>query len=145
MSRKTTTARTAKKTAKKAAKKSTARKTTAKKTTARKKSAAKKSDKKIRVQQVRSPIGFPRSQREVLRSLDRGGPRIEEDYGFTAKTPAGWSTGDEIGGGVTEQRRQATIDAIRASSIGSGVSTSARACRIPVSGSNGWTPSTCGR
>jgi large subunit ribosomal protein L30 len=38
-----------------------------------KKSAAKKSDKKIdqkiKVQQVRSPIGFPRSQREVLRSL----------------------------------------------------------------------------
>ena len=31
--------------------------------------SAKKSDKKIRVQQVRSPIGFPRSQREVLRSL----------------------------------------------------------------------------
>ena len=41
---------------------------TAKKSAA-KKGAAKKSDKKIRVQQVRSPIGFPRSQREVLRSL----------------------------------------------------------------------------
>jgi manganese/iron transport system substrate-binding protein len=39
------------------------------------------------------------------------------EYGFTAKTPAGWSTGDEIGGGVTEQRRQATIDAIRASGV----------------------------
>ena len=36
---------------------------------AAKKGAAKNSDKKIRVQQVRSPIGFPRSQREVLRSL----------------------------------------------------------------------------
>jgi manganese/iron transport system substrate-binding protein len=39
------------------------------------------------------------------------------EYGFTAKTPAGWSTGDEIGGGVTEARRQQTIDAIAKSGV----------------------------
>jgi manganese/iron transport system substrate-binding protein len=38
-------------------------------------------------------------------------------YGFTAKTPAGWSTGDEVGGGVTEERREQTIAAIRASGV----------------------------
>ena len=31
--------------------------------------AADKSGEKLKIQQVRSPIGFPRNQREVLRSL----------------------------------------------------------------------------
>ncbi len=39
------------------------------------------------------------------------------DYKFMAQTPAGWSTGDEIGGGVTEQRREQTIEAIRRSGV----------------------------
>jgi manganese/iron transport system substrate-binding protein len=39
------------------------------------------------------------------------------EYQFRSQTPAGWSTGDEIGGGVTEQRRRETIAAIRASGI----------------------------
>ena len=38
-------------------------------------------------------------------------------YKFTAKTPAGWSTGDEIGGGVTQERQQQTLAAIRASGV----------------------------
>lgn len=39
------------------------------------------------------------------------------EYKFTAKTPAGWSTGDEIGGGVTEERRRQTLEAIRKSGV----------------------------
>jgi manganese/iron transport system substrate-binding protein len=39
------------------------------------------------------------------------------EYKFTAKTPAGWSTGDEIGGGVTEERRRGTLEAIRKSGV----------------------------
>lgn len=35
------------------------------------------------------------------------------DYGFRAVAPAGWSTGDEIGAGVTAERRQQAIDSIR--------------------------------
>ncbi|MFI4875774.1 MAG: metal ABC transporter substrate-binding protein [Blastopirellula sp. JB062] len=35
------------------------------------------------------------------------------DYRFTAATPVGWSTGSEVGGGVTPQRRRETVDSIR--------------------------------
>lgn len=39
------------------------------------------------------------------------------EYKFTAKTPAGWSTGDELGAGVTEERRRQTLEAIRKSGV----------------------------
>jgi manganese/iron transport system substrate-binding protein len=35
------------------------------------------------------------------------------DYGFRAAAPAGWSTGDEIGAGVTAERRKQAVDSIR--------------------------------
>ena len=35
------------------------------------------------------------------------------EYKFKAAAPAGWSTGEEVGGGVTPQRRQAAIESIR--------------------------------
>jgi len=35
------------------------------------------------------------------------------EYGFKSAAPAGWSTGDEIGGGVTPQRRRQAVDSIR--------------------------------
>ncbi|MCG8585302.1 MAG: zinc ABC transporter substrate-binding protein [Pirellulales bacterium] len=34
-------------------------------------------------------------------------------YGFKPAAPIGWSTGQEIGGGLTAKRRQAAVDAIR--------------------------------
>lgn len=34
-------------------------------------------------------------------------------YGMKAATPVGWSTGNEIGAGITPERRQKTIDSIR--------------------------------
>lgn len=39
------------------------------------------------------------------------------EYKFTSQTPAGWSTGDEIGGGVTDKRRRETLEAIRKSGV----------------------------
>lgn len=35
------------------------------------------------------------------------------DYGFRNQAPVGWSTGNEIGGGMTPKRRQGVIDSIR--------------------------------
>lgn len=35
------------------------------------------------------------------------------EYGFQSAAPAGWSTGDEIGAGVTPQRRRASVESIR--------------------------------
>ncbi|TWT29304.1 metal ABC transporter solute-binding protein, Zn/Mn family [Blastopirellula retiformator] len=35
------------------------------------------------------------------------------DYQFKAATPVGWSTGSEVGGGVTPERRSETVNSIR--------------------------------
>ncbi|UUO04779.1 zinc ABC transporter substrate-binding protein [Blastopirellula sp. J2-11] len=35
------------------------------------------------------------------------------EYHFTAATPVGWSTGSEVGGGVTPERRRETVESIR--------------------------------
>ncbi len=35
------------------------------------------------------------------------------EYGFTSRAPSGWSTGQEIGAGVTPQRRRETVESIR--------------------------------
>jgi manganese/iron transport system substrate-binding protein len=35
------------------------------------------------------------------------------EYGFQPAAPTGWSTGDEVGGGVTPQRRQQAVNSIR--------------------------------
>ncbi len=35
------------------------------------------------------------------------------DFGFKSAAPAGWSTGQEIGGGVTTERRKETVDSIK--------------------------------
>jgi manganese/iron transport system substrate-binding protein len=34
-------------------------------------------------------------------------------YKFTSRAPRGWSTGEEVGAGITPQRRRATVDSIR--------------------------------
>jgi manganese/iron transport system substrate-binding protein len=34
-------------------------------------------------------------------------------YGFRSASPAGWSTGEEIGGGITPERRRQTVESIR--------------------------------
>jgi manganese/iron transport system substrate-binding protein len=35
------------------------------------------------------------------------------EYGFTSRAPSGWSTGQEVGAGVTPQRRRQTVESIR--------------------------------
>lgn len=35
------------------------------------------------------------------------------DYGFQSKAPAGWSTGEEVGGGATPARRRQVVQSIR--------------------------------
>ncbi|PQO46774.1 ABC transporter substrate-binding protein [Blastopirellula marina] len=35
------------------------------------------------------------------------------EFNFTPATPVGWSTGSEVGGGVTPERRRETVDSIR--------------------------------
>lgn len=39
------------------------------------------------------------------------------DYGFLAQSPVGWSTGQELGGGVTPARRQQTVESIRKAGV----------------------------
>ena len=36
-----------------------------------------------------------------------------QQYGFRSAAPAGWSTGQEIGGGITYERRRATVESIQ--------------------------------
>lgn len=55
---------------------------------------------------------IPVRQRILVTSHDAFGYFCRE-YGFTGAAPAGWSTGEEVGGGITPARRQATIDSIR--------------------------------
>jgi len=38
-------------------------------------------------------------------------------YGFTSRAPVGWSTGDEIGGGITPERRRQVVDSIRSAGV----------------------------
>lgn len=59
---------------------------------------------------------IPAEQRVLVTSHDAFNYFCRE-YKFKTQTPAGWSTGDEIGGGVTEERRRQTIEAIRKSGV----------------------------
>lgn len=55
---------------------------------------------------------IPTSQRVLVTSHDAFGYFCNE-YGFRSAAPAGWSTGAEVGGGLSSARRQRTIDSIR--------------------------------
>lgn len=54
----------------------------------------------------------PSPQRVLVTSHDAFGYFCNE-YGFKAAAPAGWSTGAEVGGGISSARRQRTVDSIR--------------------------------
>ena len=66
---------------------------------------------------IQRQVNLIPSQRRVLVTSHDAFNYFCRDYGFTAKTPAGWSTGDEVGGGVTEARRRETLKAIQASGV----------------------------
>ena len=54
----------------------------------------------------------PPQQRQLITSHDAFNYFCNE-YKFTASAPAGWSTGDEIGGGFTAERRRQAVKSIR--------------------------------
>ena len=54
----------------------------------------------------------PPQQRQLITSHDAFNYFCNE-YKFTASAPAGWSTGDEIGGGFTAERRRQAVNSIR--------------------------------
>lgn len=61
---------------------------------------------------VRQCNAIPANKRKLVTSHDAFNYFCRE-YGFESKAPAGWSTGQEIGAGVTPARRRETIDSIR--------------------------------
>jgi manganese/iron transport system substrate-binding protein len=61
---------------------------------------------------VRQCNAIPVNKRKLVTSHDAFNYFCRE-YGFESKAPAGWSTGQEIGAGVTPARRRETIDSIR--------------------------------
>lgn len=61
---------------------------------------------------LREVNAIPPAQRILVTSHDAFN-YFCRDYGFRAAAPAGWSTGDEIGGGATSERRRSVIESIR--------------------------------
>ena len=61
---------------------------------------------------LRQCNAIPRDRRILVTSHDAFGYFCQQ-YGFRSAAPAGWSTGQEIGAGITPARRQAAIASIR--------------------------------
>ena len=61
---------------------------------------------------VKQVNNVPSQQRILVTSHDAFGYFCNQ-YGFKSAAPAGWSTGQEVGGGIDPKRRQTTIDSIR--------------------------------
>lgn len=61
---------------------------------------------------VKQVNAIPSQQRILVTSHDAFNYFCRE-YGFKSAAPAGWSTGDEAGGGVTPQRRRQAVESIR--------------------------------
>lgn len=61
---------------------------------------------------VRQCNAIPANRRVLVTSHDAFNYFCRE-YGFKATSPAGWSTGQEIGGGVTPARKRDTVESIR--------------------------------
>ncbi len=55
---------------------------------------------------------IPRERRILVTSHDAFGYFCQR-YGFQSAAPAGWSTGQEIGGGITPARRRAAVQSIQ--------------------------------
>jgi manganese/iron transport system substrate-binding protein len=65
------------------------------------------------LQQVnRIPVG-----RRVLVTSHDAFNYFCQEYGFQPRSPVGWSTGQEVGGGITPRRRLEVVDSIRASGV----------------------------
>jgi manganese/iron transport system substrate-binding protein len=61
---------------------------------------------------VKQCNAIPRDRRILVTSHDAFGYFCQR-YGFRSAAPAGWSTGQEIGGGITYGRRKDTVESIQ--------------------------------
>ncbi|MCA9151838.1 MAG: zinc ABC transporter substrate-binding protein, partial [Planctomycetales bacterium] len=61
---------------------------------------------------VKQCSAVPPERRILVTSHDAFGYFCQR-YGFRAAAPTGWSTGQEVGGGMSFQRRQASVESIR--------------------------------
>jgi manganese/iron transport system substrate-binding protein len=61
---------------------------------------------------VKQCSAIPRDRRILVTSHDAFGYFCQQ-YGFRSAAPTGWSTGQEIGGGITYERRRATVQSIQ--------------------------------
>ena len=59
---------------------------------------------------------LPVSQRKLVTSHDAFGYFCDR-YGFESKAPEGWSTGAEVGGGPTFERRRDAIESIKSANV----------------------------
>jgi len=60
----------------------------------------------------REVAAIPPQKRILVTNHDAFG-YFAKEYGFVNTAPVGWSTGGEVGGGVTPQRREAAVSSIR--------------------------------
>lgn len=61
---------------------------------------------------VKQSNAIPRDRRILVTSHDAFGYFCQQ-YGFRSAAPTGWSTGQEVGGGMSYERRKASVDSIR--------------------------------
>jgi manganese/iron transport system substrate-binding protein len=61
---------------------------------------------------LRQCNAIPRERRILVTSHDAFGYFCQR-YGFRSAAPAGWSTGQEVGGGITPARRRAAVQSIQ--------------------------------
>ena len=61
---------------------------------------------------VKQCNAIPRDRRILVTSHDAFGYFCQQ-YGFRSAAPTGWSTGQEIGGGITYGRRKAAVESIQ--------------------------------
>ncbi|ADD68904.1 periplasmic solute binding protein [Denitrovibrio acetiphilus DSM 12809] len=62
---------------------------------------------------IRSEVAIIPPEKRVLVTNHDAFQYFAAEYGFVNTSPIGWSTGSEIGGGVTPQRREAVVSAIK--------------------------------
>lgn len=62
---------------------------------------------------IRSEVSAIPPEKRVLVTNHDAFQYFAKEYGFTNTAPIGWSTGSEVGGGVTPKRREEVVNSIR--------------------------------
>ncbi|MFC1707252.1 metal ABC transporter solute-binding protein, Zn/Mn family [Planctomycetota bacterium] len=66
---------------------------------------------------VEKQVGRIAGDRRVLVTSHDAFNYLGARYGFKVRSPVGWSTGSEIGGGITPARRRTVVESIRSSGV----------------------------